>query len=69
MKIKLTKNIGSILDKYWAKIIYDDIGAVTQIQIYKLTGHPSRGDVEESSWCMDGNDAVDLIRAIEKELS
>ena len=67
MKTRITKNIGGITDRYWAKIVYNEIGAVSQIQFSKLVGN--RSDSREEMWFMDGNKAVDLIRAIHKEIS
>ena len=68
MKTTITKRVGSITDKYRAEISYDEIDAVTQIRFYKLTGHPLNDNVEEISWFMDGNEAVDIVRAVNDEM-
>lgn len=68
MKTRITKSIGGITDKYWAKIIYNEDDSVSQIHLHKYTGHPSRGDVKVVTWVMDSEDAVNLINSMAKEL-
>ena len=68
METRITKSIGGITDKYWAKIIYGEDGSVSQIHLHQYTGHPSRGDVKVRDWVMDGEAAVALINSVSKEL-
>lgn len=66
METRITKRIGSVSDPYWAKIIYGPDGSVKQIQLKQLTG--SRDDSREETFSMNGQEAVDLIKAMAGEL-
>jgi len=66
MQTKITKHVGSITDPYWGTIIYNADGGVIQIQLKQLTGN--RADSKKEVFTMNGQEAVDLIKAMAGEL-